>query len=454
MLDRIQRIINWFRTPKKLSVNEVFTTSVAIANYLERESIENRFERAVENPGKQIVVYGHSGGGKTTLIENVKNKLSLRIIESFCINTTSVDELVQDAFDKLNLYFTSEKVDSDTLKLFTEAKAELVAGSVKSRAEAASSTSQKNTRVVSVQVTAQRLSEFLGKSEMMWLIDDFHKLPEETKKSFSQMLKVFSTQSKNYPKLKIICVGAERKAREVVDYDPEMNDRVAEIHVPLLTDAEIKGVVINGFDLLNIEIGDSIVNEIAQYSNKLATVTHNLCNHLCHDLGVSETQESRRTIESHSLTPTLSDYIQDKSDSYKQLLDIAIKQKRSSTYNNCELIVRAFLTLEQPQATHAGILAEIHKRKPNYPPSNLTVYLRQLCSDERGEFFIFDEDSNKFAIRDPFMHGYAKMVFAELDRNNKNRKQFDPFKNIATKVINKELIESIVQMTKIISSIS
>jgi len=96
------------------------------------------------------------------------------------------------------------------------------------------------------------LKEFLGKANLIWLIDDFHKIKDTEKEEFSQMLKVFSTQSKNYPSLKIICVGAERSAREVINYDPEMDGRVSELAVPLLDNNEISKIITNGFNLLNV----------------------------------------------------------------------------------------------------------------------------------------------------------------------------------------------------------
>jgi len=46
--------------------------------------------------------------------------------------------------------------------------------------------------------------------------------------------------SDEYETLKIIAIGAVNTARQVIEYDEEMKNRVSEIPVQLMTDSEIK----------------------------------------------------------------------------------------------------------------------------------------------------------------------------------------------------------------------
>ncbi len=74
--------------------------------------------------------------------------------------------------------------------------------------------------------------------------------------------------SATFPTLKIICVGAEDTARQVIQYDSEMKNRVSEIKVPLMTSEEISQIVTRGFDLLNIKINYPLMcDDIYYYSN-------------------------------------------------------------------------------------------------------------------------------------------------------------------------------------------
>lgn len=407
-------------------LTDVFTSSAATLNYIQRKEIETKLLRNIGSKGTQVVVYGHSGGGKTTLLEHIKNKHNLEIIESLCMKDTSLDDLIRDAFDKLDVFYLSENSMSESGKSFSKFKAEYFGISGEFSEERGYSKSSKGTRAVPIQITAQRLSGFLGEAGFIWLIDDFHKLEHDEKLSFSQMLKIFATQSKNYPDLKVICVGAERTAREVVDYDNEMRERIAEVHVPLMSNEEIMNIIKNGFSLLNAEVDDDLVELIAKYSNNLAAVAHNLCYHLCYDLGINQTLKKEIKIEPLALSSALQSYVENKKDSYKQTLDKALSQKRRSKYNNGYIILHALVDLGNAQASHAELLAQIRKSYPEYPAGNLTTYLSQLCNDDNDEILSHDADSNKYSFKDPFMFGYAQMVFnqqsvIETEKDEKSR---------------------------------
>ena len=52
----------------KSKLNKVFTPgTVATLTYVSRNSIENDFEKFLDIPGIQIILYGYSGCGKSTV---------------------------------------------------------------------------------------------------------------------------------------------------------------------------------------------------------------------------------------------------------------------------------------------------------------------------------------------------------------------------------------------------
>lgn len=68
-------IFKLFRVPP-IKLNEVFTPTVAAElNYVVRPSIDSLLSSEMSIPGKQIIVYGHSGSGKTSSVRNMLNKL-------------------------------------------------------------------------------------------------------------------------------------------------------------------------------------------------------------------------------------------------------------------------------------------------------------------------------------------------------------------------------------------
>ena len=59
-------------------------------------------------------------------------------------------------------------------------------------------------------------------------------------------MKLFMDKAVDYPNSKIIVLGAANNGYEVVQHDTELNNRVSEIEVPLLTTTEIVRIVEKG----------------------------------------------------------------------------------------------------------------------------------------------------------------------------------------------------------------
>lgn len=60
----------FFKRKPIYELKNVFTpTTSANISYITRENVENKLRKALDIPGKQVVIYGHSGSGKTTILK-------------------------------------------------------------------------------------------------------------------------------------------------------------------------------------------------------------------------------------------------------------------------------------------------------------------------------------------------------------------------------------------------
>src|SRR5947207_1425056 len=85
---------------EKYGVHAVFTpTTQAKVNFVERnKELTNTFVDAIETPGKQVVVFGESGSGKSTFVKNKLEQVYPYHITTRCHVTTTFEQLVLDAF--------------------------------------------------------------------------------------------------------------------------------------------------------------------------------------------------------------------------------------------------------------------------------------------------------------------------------------------------------------------
>ena len=234
----------FFKRKPIYELKNVFTpTTSANISYITRENVENKLRKALDIPGKQVVIYGHSGSGKTTVLNHIIKEKSLTTITSRCTKNSTVESIILDAFDELNPYYVESingtRKESISGSISTEYFG--IKSSISGNVE--NSVGEVRKRIIPPQLTIQRLCEFVGAADAIWVIEDFHKVLDEEKSKISQMMKLFMDKARDHEKSKIVVLGAADYGYEIVQHDTELNNRVAEVEVPLLTTSEITKII-------------------------------------------------------------------------------------------------------------------------------------------------------------------------------------------------------------------
>ena len=94
---------------QKYTATEVFTpTTPAKLTFVERTSINDQLVSALKTPGKQVVVYGHTGSGKTTVLARKLEQLYESHITTRCTRTMVFADLLKNAFEQLEHFYDTE----------------------------------------------------------------------------------------------------------------------------------------------------------------------------------------------------------------------------------------------------------------------------------------------------------------------------------------------------------
>lgn len=396
----------------------VFTpTSPARVAFVERSAINDKLVNALSTPGKQIVVYGHSGSGKTTFLVNKLKQTYEFHITTRCMKGMKFEQIILDAFDQLSPFYQNERTSGKKSTITTDLSSSYLAIQAKLSASETTEQSSKEVRMLPPQLTAQALGRFMGAANACWLIEDFHKIEEGEKPKLSQLMKIFMDLADEFMDLKIIALGAVDTARQVIDYDPEMRNRVAEIHVSLMSEEEISEIIAKGEAALNVVIGQDIKNLISRYSNGLASVCHHLCLNMCNAEGLNQTSPRKLIFNKSAFEKALKMYVEEASDSIRSSFDKAMKQRRSSAYNNQELILRALMSFKERGASRKELFRKIVEKNPKYPETNLKTCLPKLSKPEYGEIVRYDLNSGLILFPIPFI----ELSLLYISANQKTR---------------------------------
>lgn len=403
-------VIKSIFSPYKLS--KVFTpNTVAKLAYIKRSVLEDDLEKYIQEPGKQIVLYGHSGSGKTSLIRTKLKELNQKYIKTHCESTTTFNDLILQAFDELNRFYIAEKSTNETHSISSASKAEYGVLSAKMTSSISESNETKSFRIVPPQLTSQKLAKFLGEAGCIWIIEDFHKVAEFEKKRIADLIKVFIDSANDFPKVKIICIGAVGTARELLDLDNNLNNRIAQLQVPLLTNEEIAHLVDKGCRFMNIQMAYELKTKIIYYSNNLASIAHQICYDICFHYKIKKTQILTKKLMVDSFKVAVNSFVRKNSDTFNKLFDKIVSIEFGYR------ILKAFDKLEQETLTYEEIRKGINYNDSNRSNS-LKNILERLGSSEFEELIRYDDNSNKYSMSSPFFRAFLKMKLA-IENNNK-----------------------------------
>lgn len=239
----------------KYKVENIFTPAKAAdVNYIKRPEIDKQLSSEMSIPGKQIIVFGDSGSGKTSSVRNMLKVNGYKFIRTQCENNTTFERLLLDAFDQLDVFIKSHQTYKHTRRNNKNLKVEYNSIKASISNERLSEENTTYSRLLPPQLTPQKLAKFMGESKVVWVIEDLHKVSIEDKTRIADVIKIFVDNANDYPISKIICIGVCQSAQEFIALNPNLRTRVSEISVPLLSDYEIEQLIVNGFNLLNVSL--------------------------------------------------------------------------------------------------------------------------------------------------------------------------------------------------------
>lgn len=404
---------------KSYVLREVFTPAKpARICFVNRDTINRRVVRALETPGTQIVVYGHTGSGKTTLLENKLFEVYEKHIRTNCMIGTTFEQVVLDAFEQLSEFYIDEVTNNKKTKVSKALKVSYLNIKASIGVDKEDIQAMKQKRILPPQLTPQSLGRLMGSAGYCWVLEDFHKVADEDKVKLSQLMKVFMDMSDEFEDLKLIALGAVNTAREVVQSDAEMRRRLSEIHVPLMTDAEIIEIIIKGESALGVCFNKEIKEKIAHYCNGLPAIAHKLAYLMCDgaDIKVTLPKEQRYDFIESDLSLAIDEYIADESDTIKRVFDNAL------THNKGENAIRALLHAKQQGANIDELFSFCKEFNIRIQKNHLESTLRELSLPQFGEVIKFDHDSYHFSFSDPFFRSFALAFVGAKDEANINKK--------------------------------
>lgn len=394
-----------------ITAEEVFTpTSSAKRAFIGRGSTQDNIRTALRTPGTQLVVFGESGAGKSSVVEHVLEKLGRKNIATQCTAGSTYTEILASVFSELGTYVVSAKGTENhaDLEIRGSVGSDLAQAKLETAATIGGVNNVTTTPYVGPQLTAQEAQKALAARKTTWIIEDLHKVDEDVRKQIADLLKVFANKAS--AEAKVVVIGASETATSIVNAPADVRKRVSQIAVKPLTTDELGEIIDTGATIMNVDMS-AVRGQIIHLSAGVASVTHAL-GLRCLQLLDIETPVvgDPVSITNDTLVRAALSYAESMSGTMQEAFDKGMLLKRRRQYDNCALILKAIASLPERGGTKAEILDKIRETHPNYPQPNLNGFLPQLTEEDRGELLRETLDG-RWRYSEPLQHTYAQILF-------------------------------------------
>ncbi|WP_374264568.1 hypothetical protein [Zoogloea sp.] len=276
-----------------MKLAEVFGVSRdPVSSYIERSAVDAALEAALKE-SRQIIIYGSSKQGKTALLQrHIPDK---RRITVHCGPTTTAEDLYRSFLRQLQVEIVSEKTAETSREVSTSISAKFTAilpffggGEAEAKGEATAGAVQGTTRqtIEFNLAVAQDVGELLlkvGAVNLFHVLENFHYLSDDVQRQLAFDLRTFEEMG-----LRFVILGVWRERNRLVQYNGDLQDRLAEVPVEPWEVADFERVVATGGPFLNVTFDQAIKDQIFDEAHGSIAVVQELLKKTCEKVGVVE----------------------------------------------------------------------------------------------------------------------------------------------------------------------
>lgn len=304
----------------KSGVRDIFTPHIPIdketlfkgRNYEVRQILST-----LNTPGQHVLLFGERGVGKSSLAnissQNLINLTNQKLIIKRCSKSDTFSSIVEKVLDLVG-------VDIKIINSTSGGQISILNGvfSVEKKVERNGNVTQS--------LSPSWVMEKIKDLKVLLLVDEFDAIQNESDKhKIAELIKLLSDECSAF---KIFVVGIAESAGDLTAGHPSVQRCLKEIQLRKMSYDELKAIVVNGAEQLNLEFDRSALLRIVRLSSGYPNFTHLLALKSAEDAIL----ENRTTITADDVNRAIERAISDCENSLKQKYDDSIRSATSADF--------------------------------------------------------------------------------------------------------------------------
>lgn len=370
--------------------------------------LQDNLRDAIRDTGGQVVLYGDTGVGKSSLIRYASEDESRQSLTVECLSNHTYEDLVEAAVRKI----VDVREVSRSRRGSVESEAGVEGGFqflMTLRGRVRAGTERESVFEVVDQSPLDVLLEAMRQASLsLWILDNFQNVKDQrTRELVAQTMELMSDRAAETGDIKTVVIGIADDAVSLVGGSGSYRRRTTEIGVPRMPDEEIREIFTNGFRLLDMELSETVADELVFYSDGFPYFAHLLGLHIAR----AARRANRQELEPDLVGPAVKRSVQ----SVSAVFDAKIaKAKEAGGDVRPRSRILSLLAASSQRAWRASdVIAEwegkFGEKRPGY--EFLHVALAQLVSEKHGAVLRRTGTRNKYVYQfaDPQMRPYLRL---------------------------------------------
>ena len=430
-----------------MKLEQVFGVSRdPVATYIERGAVDSALAAAL-NETRQIIIYGSSKQGKTSLLQ--RHVPEGKRVTVHCGPTTTAEDIYRSFLRQRDVEIVTEKSSGTSRDMGTSISAKFTAmipffgeGSAETKGEvkAGAKHDERRKAIEFNLANAQDVGELLHKvdgSGFFYVLENFHYLADDVQRQLAFDLRTFEEMG-----LRFVILGVWRERNRLVQYNGDLQDRIAEVPVEPWEDADFQRIVNEGTRILRITFSAEVTTRIFAEAHGSVAVVQELLKKLCERAKITESIAVDQPAIHLNDAAMLQSAIEDKVSEYaarhiRSLESIAAGSRARRTteetsalflpYHLVRVMVhRSYNELKDgiERKTLQTLIQEKHATPDNVRTSDVTGMLSRLASLQANQnivppLFDFDPGTRRVKVVDSTLYFFIdncdpEVVMAEI----------------------------------------
>ncbi len=374
------------------------------------EHLQDRVEGALLEEGRQVVLFGLTGVGKTSLVNYLCGNRKIKRVRIEC--GPPFQDMMREALSKVIKVEEVEKVETKSAEAGVRATLATLF-SANAKASVGSETTYSKYRASLATASAEALRV---KGVRALFLDNFENLQakphfEETSIEIAQLMKSFSDRSADVGEHapKVVLAGIPTASASLVTLDPATARRTAQIEVPRMPEEELDQILQRGEAKLDITFEGLLRDRIIQSSDGFPYYAHMFALHCTR----RALKDGRRQVAIDDFDQSLASILADCDLTLRTAYDAAVET--SGKIQMRKSVMEAIAVLNDIEVPFKAIRESFLTLHPEYGTPDRLNFLSTAITPLKGDYAILADSgkpkspSNKYRFTNPLMRGYVRL---------------------------------------------